>query len=651
MPHSMRFSLILAFLSLLSFDILTAQSDDRTLFTVAGQPVPASEFSYIYSKNNRDDADFSASSLREYLDLYTKFKLKVREAYAMRLDTITSLKTELDGYRKQLAESYLTDKEITDRLVKEAYDREQKDIHVAHLMVKAGAIGTNDTLAAYTKIQAAYKRLQAGEPWEAVVKSVSEDPGSKDIGGDIGFITAILPSGFYSFETAAYSTLPGTYSAPFRSNIGYHIVKVLGDRPARGEMEVSHILLRVKADGSDDASVKARIDDLYKSITGGGKFEEVARKSSEDKQTADRGGFIGTMTINQFEAPFEEAAYALKADGDISAPVKTKLGWHIIRRVRLRPMLTFDAAKKKIETQISKDERISDARKMMVSRIKKEAGFSINQSVYNEFVDQVGPDLQTYRWQVPKLESATILTMGKDAYSNMDFGNYIRNNARTRMSLPKGTENKDIVDKVFEDFVNEKALYYEEKNLVNKYPEFKSLMREYEEGILLFEATKINVWDKASKDSVGLNAFHQAHKMNYMWDERLEITTASLDSAHMSQLPTIKKWAAKKPMSVVAEKAAKKGIPLQVTNRIYQKEEKLPDGITWTQGLKVDLPEGKGFMSVEKLIPPTPKTLDESRGYVIADYQDQLEKEWVESLQKKYPVVVNEEVLMSLVKK
>lgn len=647
----MRFSLILAFLFLVSLNFTSAQKSDPTLFTVDGQAVPASEFSYIYSKNNRDDADFSESSLREYLDLYTKFKLKVREAYAMRLDTVTSLKTELDGYRKQLAESYLTDKEITDRLVKEAYDRMQKDIHVAHLMIKAGAVGTPDTLTAFNKAQAAYKRLQAGEDWNKVVKEVSEDTGSKDTGGDIGYITAILPSGFYNFETAAYTTQVGKYSAPVRTNIGYHIVKVLGDRTARGEMEVSHILLRVKADNSDDASVKAKMDALYKSILGGEKFEEVARKSSEDKQTAERGGFIGTMAINQFDKNFEEAAFALKSDGDISAPVRTKIGWHIIRRVRLRPMLAFDAAKKKLETQISKDERISDARKSMVSRIKKEAGYSVDQNVYNQFVEQVGPDLQTYRWQVPKITPATILSLGPDSYTNIDFGNYIRNNARTRMSLAKGTANKEIVDKVFDDFVNEKALYYEEKNLVNKYPEFKSLMREYEEGILLFEATKINVWDKASKDSVGLAAFHEAHKMNYMWDERLEIATASLDSAHMSSLPTIKKWAAKKPLSVVAEKAAKKGIPLQVTTRVYQKEEKLPEGITWTQGLKVDLPDGKGFMSVEKLIPPTPKSLDEARGYVIADYQDQLEKEWVASLQKKYPVSVNEDVLMSLVKK
>jgi peptidyl-prolyl cis-trans isomerase SurA len=249
------------------------------------------------------------------------------------------------------------------------------------------------------------------------------------------------------------------------------------------------------------------------------------------------------------------------------------------------------------------------------------------------------------------VNTATLLTLGKDTYTNIDFGNYIRNNARTRMSLPKGTSNKEILDKVFEEFVNEKALYFEEKNLVNKYPEFKSLMREYEEGILLFEATKINVWDKASKDSIGLNKFHEAHRNNYMWDERIEIATVTLDSASMDKLPTIKKWAAKKSLNVVAAKAAKKGISMQVSRRIYQKDEKLPEGLTWTAGQKIDLPDGKGFMRVEKVSAPTPKPLEEARGYVIADYQDELEKEWVASLQKKYPIKVNEPVLMSLVKK
>ncbi|MEO6132999.1 MAG: peptidylprolyl isomerase [Saprospiraceae bacterium] len=647
----MRFSLLLALVSILWASSLKAQTKDPVLFTVEGQPVLASEFTYIYSKNNRDDADFSQASLREYLDLYTKFKLKVREAYAMGLDTVTSLKNELDGYRKQLADSYLNDKEVTDRLVHEAYDRMQEDIHVAHIFIRTNPNVTTDTMKGYNKIQEVYAKLKAGEKWDDAVRHYSEDNSSKELSGDLGFITALLPSGFYNFETAAYTTPSGTYSAPLRTGIGYHILKVIGKRPARGEMDVSHILVRVKSDESNHLEAKSKIDVIYQELQKGGRFEDAARKSSEDKTTAERGGFIGTMTISQFEKPFEDAAYALQADGDISAPVRSALGWHIIKRVKKRPVLPYDVAKRKIETQVSKDERMLSAKQIMIERIKKEAGFTIDHSVYDQFLAHIGDDLQTYRWQVPSVEEKPILTIGKDVYTNLDFGNYIRNNARTRMGVAKETPNKEIMDKIFSDYVNEKSLFYEEKNLVNKYPEFKALMREYEEGILLFEATKINVWDKAGKDTVGLMAFHKDHRSNYMWDERLEVATLTVDSSMMDKMPLLKKWASKKSLSAVASKAEKKHIPVQISRRIYQNDEALPIGITWTANSKADLPDGKGIVRVERIIPPQPKTLEEARGYIIADYQDQLEKEWVASLQKKYPVNVNEAVLMTLVKK
>ena len=358
----MRFSLLLTLIAFLWTGLLQAQTPDPVLFTIDGQPVPASEFSYIYAKNNRDDADFSEASLRDYLDLYTKFKLKVREAYAMGLDTVSTLQTELAGYRKQLADSYLTDKEITDRLVDEAYKRMQEDVQVAHILIKTNPNVATDTLAAYGKIQAIYKRLQAGEAWDEVARKSSEDNATKDAGGNLGYITALLPNGFYSFETAAYETPVGQYSAPVHSTLGYHIVKVLNKRQARGELDIAHILLRVKADGSDDKAVKVRIDDLYAQLKAGGRFEELAKKSSEDKTTAERGGAIGPIVINQYEKSFEDAVYALANDGDYTAPVRTRLGWHIIKRVRKRPMRTMDQAKGKSETQISRDERITAAR-------------------------------------------------------------------------------------------------------------------------------------------------------------------------------------------------------------------------------------------------------------------------------------------------
>ena len=527
----------------------------------------------------------------------------------------------------------------------------QEDVQVAHILFKTNPNVATDTAAAYAKVMASYKRLQAGEAWDLVAKQTSEDAATKDMGGDLGFIVALLPNGFYAFETAAYETPVGQYAAPIRTTLGYHIVKVISKRPARGELDVAHILARVKTDGSDEKSQKMKIDSLYNQLVAGAKFEDLAKKRSEDKNTAERGGAIGPLTINQFEKSFEDAAFGLANDGDYSKPVRTRLGWHIVKRTRKRPSLTFEQAKRKIETQISRDERISAARQAMVVRIKKEAGFTVDEKVYNDFVNQAGTELQTYKWQVPAVGPATIMTLGSDKYTNIDFGNFVRNNARTRMGLPKGTPNKEILDKVFGEFVNEKALYYEEKNLAAKYPEFKSLMREYEEGILLFEATKINVWDKASKDSIGLENFHATHRNDYMWEERIEVATVTLDSASLDQLPTIKKWAAKKPVSVVADKAAKKGIKLQVTRKIYQKEDTLPVGLTWAAGAKADLPDSTGYVAVDKIIPPTPKTMDEARGYIIADFQDQLEKDWVASLQAKYPVVVNEPVLMSLVRK
>ena len=230
----MRFSLILTLVSFFWTSLLYSQSGDPVLFTIDGQSVQSSEFSYIYAKNNRDDADFTEKSLREYLDLYTKFKLKVREAYAMGLDTLPQLQTELAGYRKQLADSYLTDKEITDRLVTEAYNRMQEDIQVSHILIKTNPNAASDTMAAYTKIQGAYKRLQAGEAWDLVVKQTSEDNPTKETGGDLGYVTALLPNGFYAFESAAYETPVGKYSMPIRTTLGYHIVKVTNKRPARG---------------------------------------------------------------------------------------------------------------------------------------------------------------------------------------------------------------------------------------------------------------------------------------------------------------------------------------------------------------------------------------------------------------------------------
>ena len=226
-----------------------AQSDDPVLFSVEGKEVRQSEFEYIYNKNNAKNADYSRSSLEEYLELYIKFKLKVQRARDMQLDTIPGLMKELAGYRQQLANSYLNDKEVVHRLVEELYTRMQRDIELSHILIgmKKNA-GNEDTLEAYNKANTFMDFLHSGTRFEPFAQKNSDDKRSAGKGGYLGYLRAMLPNGFYALENQIYSLKPGEIGGPIRTPLGYHIVKVHGSRESRGEMEAAHLLVRKKAE-------------------------------------------------------------------------------------------------------------------------------------------------------------------------------------------------------------------------------------------------------------------------------------------------------------------------------------------------------------------------------------------------------------------
>jgi peptidyl-prolyl cis-trans isomerase SurA len=270
---------LLLVVAILTLNLSVFGQNDPVLFTVSGAPVHLSEFNYIYSKTNGAKADFSKASVDEYLDLYTKFKMKVAKARDMKLDTLPALKEELGGYRRQLADSYLTDREVTDKLVKEAFDRSQKDINISHILIRSTK---EDADAAMTKAKAAKAQLDKGVAFEKVAAELSEDPNSKDKGGKIGFLTAMLPNGFYELENAIYKTTVGKYSDIVSSPLGLHIIKVNSERAARGEMEIAHILLRKKKEGVEQPWAKSRIDSLYSVLQKGGSFDDLATNFSDD---------------------------------------------------------------------------------------------------------------------------------------------------------------------------------------------------------------------------------------------------------------------------------------------------------------------------------------------------------------------------------
>ena len=654
-----RIILILPFLLLANLSLIAQDKNDPVLFTVENTPVHQSEFNYIYTKTNGDNADFSKKSLEEYLDLYVKFKLKVQRAKDMKLDTIPALQQELEGYRKQLANSYLVDKEVTERLTREAYDRSLKDVNISHIMVGLQpSASPKDTLIAYKRIQKIKKDLDAGANFSEVAKARSDDQSAKQNGGNIGFITSMLPNGFYTLESAGYNTPVGKISNIIRTNAGYHIVKTEGERKARGEIVAAHILIRKGKDGG--AAAKTKIDSIYQLLEGGESFEAIARTSSEDKLSSAKGGNLGSFGINKYERSFEDAAFGIKKDGTYSKPVETSIGWHILKLISRKPVEEYDVAKRKLAQKIQRDSRYMLAQESMVSRIKKDAGYKANATVLNRFSKSVGDQFTTHRWKpAVKKSTETIFSFADGTkYTLADFETFCQKKSRDRMRMARGGTPEDAVNHLYGDFVKESCMAYEERQLDKKYPEFKSLMREYEEGILLFEATKILVWDKASQDSAGLQAYYTKYNDNkkYMWKERAKVSFYALQKGAESQLSKVRKYAVKNNPEKVLSKYNKKGKVLTQRLEMYEKgKNKVLDKLDWKGGMlsaiEINKKDGSSnFMKIEKVIPPTPKTLQEARGYVVADYQDHLEREWVEELRKTYKVEINQKVFDSMVK-
>lgn len=653
----MRLIYFLIFMASVNFGF--GQNNDPILFTIAKQPVLVSEFDYIYNKNNGKEADYSKKSLTDYLNLYTKFKLKVQAARDMQVDTIPALIKELEGYRQQLTSNYLNDKEVTDRLAREVYERQKKDLLLNHVLfsLSPNAVGA-DTLQAYNQAVNAIRMTNTGMKWADIAK-MSNDMNSSQKSGRLGWFTSMFPEGFYDLENAAYSIAPGEiFQLPIRTRLGYHVLRVEADRPAFRRMEAAHILIKKSSKGNNDMLAQMKADSIYKKIKEGQSFEELARTLSDDKTTAPQGGNIGYFGINQFESSFEEAAFKMKADGDISLPVESSIGWHIIKRLRKDEEIPYDRAKRKIQVDIQRDQRFNVAQSTFIEKIKTEAGYKENPTALLNFANQMDSNFYTYKWRVPEnLKNEILFTLGNKEFYTLDFAEYVKTNTRQRL---QGGDTKDVLStlkNMQKEFSSQKCLQFEEGKLEEKYADFKALMREYREGILLFEATKNVVWDRASEDTTGLKAYYEKNKMKYKWDERIVIHSINIDTTDKKLVDEIYKFARKNSITKVIMKydPNKKFISYQ-KNTAEKKSPESYKGINFSKGAITDLNLDSGltsytFRKAEEILPASTKSIDEARGYIIADYQDHLEMMWVEELKNKYPIKLNEEVFANLVKK
>ena len=633
--------------------------DDHVLFTVNESDIRLSEFNYIYSKNNGHQADYSKASIDEYIGLYINFKLKVAEARDKKIDTLPSYIEELAGYRRQLADSYIIDKELAKNIAKEAYQRLQKDISFSHIQINLPTKASPIKIKLATeKIERAQKALREGRSFESVVEEFSEDKRSQKLKGTVGFITAILPNGYYQLESILYHTPKGKISDIVRSHLGLHIVRVDEIRPARGSMNVAQILIRKTYKGVINPNAKREAAAVYQNIKKGTSFETMVIQRSQDNNTKGKGGVLGEFGIGKYEKRFEDAAFNLKKDGDISKVVESSLGFHILKRISKKQHLSFENSLNDLIKRTKQTDRQKSSKLAFNENIKSEAGYVCVNSVMEHFVSKLGQSFYNYKWTIPVIQNDVLCKLGEERYMLSEFAAFCKKQGRIRMQYRTDTPVDVAAKEIYQKFIEEKTIDYQQERLEEKYIAFRNLMREYEEGILLFEVTKEEVWDKAANDAAGIKEYFKAHMMDYTWNERAEVEEYSIRSTDPSLITKILKKVGKHSVEKTAASFnhdRSKPDVVMYTKKVYEKEDEEMNGLKWKEGavtapninnvLKVTT-----FKKLRKINPASQKTLDDARGFVISDYQQKLEKDWILLLKQKYEVNIFDSVLTQLIK-
>jgi len=639
-----------------------AQNQEDVLLTINGKPVYTGEFVRLISKN-QGASGMEKPDLKESLDVFINFKLKVKEASAMGLDTARQFKDEMASYRTQLGRPYLLDQEVTEDLVREAYERSLWEIRASHILIGVAMDAPpSDTLLAYQKAMQLREQLIKGAPFETIARESSDDPTAAENGGDLGYFSVFQM--VYPFENAVYQTPVNGISEPVRTNFGYHILKVTDKRPNRGKVQVAQIWKSTNLMMTDEEreKVKAEAYQIWEQLKNGADFADLANKQSDDRSSGPRGGIIPQwFGTGGMHPDFVEASFALENIGDFSEPVFTNMGYHIIRLVNKRPPESFEVQHPALLKSVKNSDRAQKSESTVVEKLKKEYNYKVNESALEDFYRMVDPSIFEGRWDAnPALQKKDVLfTLNNINVLQSDFARFLALNMRQS----KATTIAEYVDQKFEAFSRAKILEYEESRLEQKYPEFRYLMQEFYDGNLIFEVSNRKIWSMAGADTVGLNNFYQSNTGKYMWPERIDLTTIRLKGLDENdkRIKDLRKLAeewgkAGETEDQLRGKLAEalkdsQGISFEVSTSTAAKGDLwVVDQIKWKKGLTETLNDGSSTIIgwISAVHPPKPKSLDEIRGLVTADYQDYLEKEWIKELRQKYTVKVNEDVLAKI---
>lgn len=635
---------ILALMALLS----NAQSD-TILMILGNNKVSKADFEYLFFKN-RANLKAEQQTLDEYIDTYKKFKLKVIEAQSLGYDTVEAFRNELNSYRNQIAIYYLTDKAKEDALVEEAYKNMLEDVEMSQMLFRLPNNATpEDTLRVYKRATDAIKRLKK-ESFSTVAIDMSDDVRVEENKGNVGWLTGqMMP---YPLEKAMYSLAVGEVSQPVRVDYGYHVIKITNRRPAVGRVQVAHILKKFPENATKEqkAAVKSQIEEIYKKIKQGEDFATLAIDNSDDKESANMGGVLKEFGVGRMVEAFENTAFGMKKNGEISEPIETPFGWHILQLIDKRPVASFDKAKAEIITHFSYDGRWQASRKHFVNKLKAEYNYKFNQSAYQELLDYARKFAtidSNYLANIEKYNKPLFTVKDKDIPQNK-FMKYLYSMSRNSIDNTVA-QTQNLID----GFIDDEILRFEDTQLESKYPAFRYLLQEYHDGILLFNISNDKIWEKASTDTTGLRAFFKANIKQYTWQKphyKGKILACKDSKTAKTLQKKFKKMSAQQINTYIATLNkdsviidSKSGLWAKGTNDVI-------DNLAFGDKT-VTFVSSKEFPYVfvwGKILHSLPEEYTDVRAAVVTDYQHYLEEEWVKDLEKKYPVTINEEALKAV---
>jgi peptidyl-prolyl cis-trans isomerase SurA len=638
------------------------------LLTVGNQKVCKEEFVRLYEKNT-SNPNYSERSLREHLDRLIIYKLKVQEALDQNLENLPHIQRELKNYAAQLAQPYLTDRDLLEKMLYEAYEYSHHDIRARQIMIRCSPLAKpQDTLVAYQTAMRIRERLIRGEDFDKVATEESEKSemiivGSrqeKRIGSsDLGYFNVFATP--YNIEKYVFTSEIGEHSMPLRTGYGYHIIQVMDRQPTLGRINASRIFLRVP-EGADESEIKRKADSLYYLIINGAKtFGEVARQFSDDDASKLRGGRLAEFNATYADPLFIANLYKMPIEV-VSRPFRAKDGYHIVIIHNAGNVGSYKEQRPTLLYHLQHDSRADLIKQSFINSLSNTYPVVEFKSALQNFARRLNPvEFDGFWTYEPDHSADSVLgKVGNRMFTYKDFGKFVELN---QTDYRHGEESlMAFLEQNYQRYIGEMLILCETENVGQKYEEFNREFSEYRDGILLYEIKDREVWRKSSEDTAGIHNFYNSQRHRYMWPARIQALIFKYDVRHINTDNVHKFLVASYRRRLIAEQiieqANKNFDPkhISVTVNVYEPgQNKFADRVDWTQsGLSKDIATGgfeKGFVYIYNYFPPSPKSLEDVKGIIVEEYQTFLEREWIKKMQSKYEVRVDEVEFKQLIKR